>query len=119
MRAYTCAGYYFYFLSICSWSLHDCKVVHGDRTSANVRASDDVFVMHWLMSWTCTVGYLHDRKVVHRDLKPANVFMRDDGCVKLGDLGEGWLRDDPANRSVYNVTSMYVRHQKLVNDFSG
>eukprot|EP00282_Hemiselmis_andersenii_P035991 CAMPEP_0169435286 /NCGR_PEP_ID=MMETSP1042-20121227/4982_1 /TAXON_ID=464988 /ORGANISM="Hemiselmis andersenii, Strain CCMP1180" /LENGTH=365 /DNA_ID=CAMNT_0009545919 /DNA_START=131 /DNA_END=1225 /DNA_ORIENTATION=- len=50
------------------------------------------------------VGYLHARHIVHRDLKPANVFLRDDGCVKLGDLGEGWLRGaeeddlDPAQR---------------------
>ncbi len=49
------------------------------------------------------VAYLHDRSIVHRDIKPANVFLREDGCVKLGDLGEGWLRSaddtlDPAKR---------------------
>ena len=30
---------------------------------------------------------------MHRDLKPANVFVLQDNSVKLGDLGEGWLRD--------------------------
>ena len=43
------------------------------------------------------VEYLHGHRIVHRDLKPANVFVLPDNSVKLGDLGEGWLRGDSAD----------------------
>jgi len=64
------------------------------------------------------VGYLHARKIVHRDLKPANVFVLEDQSVKLGDLGEGWLRDtdkakerwqdDPAQQGTIVGTPYYL-----------
>ncbi len=38
------------------------------------------------------VAYLHERSIVHRDLKPANVFVLADTSIKLGDLGEGWVK---------------------------
>ena len=48
-------------------------------------------------SMTEGLRFLHEREkpIIHRDLKPENVLVCEDGTVKIGDLGQSKLLDQP------------------------